>query len=73
MTIELGRTEMKIDDLLRVGQGSVIKLEEFEGETLRILANSKLIAKGEVVVDKGKYGIRITEIVSRQKRIESMK
>lgn len=73
VTIELGRTEMKIDDLLRVGQGSVIKLEEFEGETLRILANSKLIAKGEVVVDKGKYGIRITEIVSRQKRIESMK
>jgi flagellar motor switch protein FliN len=73
VTVEFGQTKMMIDDLLRVGQGSVIKLEEFEGETLRILANSKLIAKGEVVVDKGKYGIRITEIASRQKRIESMK
>ena len=73
ITVELGQTEMKIDDLLRVGPGSVIKLENLEGETLHILANSKLIAKGEVIVDKGKYGIRIIEIVSRRKRIDSMK
>lgn len=58
---------MRIDDLFRVGPGSVIKLENLEGNTLNILANSRLIAKGEVVVDKEKYGIRITEIVSRQK------
>ena len=73
ITVELGRTEMRIDDLLRVGPGSVVKLDNLEGEELRILVDTKLIAKGEVVVDKEKYGIRITEIVSRQKRIESMK
>ena len=72
ITVELGRTEMSINNLLKVGKGTVIKLKNLEDETLRILANSKLIAKGNVVVDNDKYGIRITEIVSRRKRIDSM-
>lgn len=73
ITVELGQTEMSINNLLKVSKGSVIKLKNLEDETLRILANSKLIAKGKVVVDNDKYGIRITEIVSRRKRIDSMR
>jgi len=73
ITVELGQTEMSIDDLLKVGKGSVIKLKNLEDEPVCILANSKLIAKGNVVVDNDKYGIRITEIVSRRKRINSMR
>ena len=73
ITVELGQTEMSINNLLKVSKGSVIKLKNLEDEPLRILANSKLIAKGNVVVDNDKYGIRITEIVSRRKRIDSMR
>ncbi len=73
ITVELGRTSMKINELLTLGSGSAITLDNLEGETLNILANKKLIAKGVVVVDNEKYGIRITEIVSPKKRLESLK
>lgn len=71
--VELGQTSMKINELLTLGPGSAITLDNLEGETLNILANKKLIARGVVVVDNEKYGIRITEIVSRKKRLESLK
>ncbi len=71
LTVELGRTKRKISDLLRVGSGSVIKLEQLEGEPVDILVNETLIARGEVVVEKEKYGIRINHIVSRKERINS--
>ncbi len=71
--VELGRTSMKINELLTLSPGSAITLDNLEGETLDILANKKLIARGVVVVDNEKYGIRITEIVSRKKRLESFK
>jgi flagellar motor switch protein FliN len=73
LTIELGRTRMKIDDLLKLGPGSTLALENLEEEPLDILANDKLVARGKVVVDGEKYGIRITEIVSPRERLESMK
>ncbi len=72
VTVELGRTRMVIDELLKLGQGSVIPLEKTAGETLEVLANQKLIARGEVVVMNEKYGIRLTEIVSPGERIESL-
>ncbi len=70
ITVEVGRTSMLIGELLKLGQGSIIELSKIAGETLEILANQKLIAKGEVVIVKEKYGIRITEIVSPIERIE---
>jgi flagellar motor switch protein FliN/FliY len=73
ITVELGRTRLLVSDLLKLGQGSVIELSNLAGETLAILANDKLIAKGEVVVVNEKYGIRITEIVSPKERIERLK
>ncbi|RLC32109.1 MAG: flagellar motor switch protein FliN [Deltaproteobacteria bacterium] len=68
ITIELGRTKMLINELLKLGQGSVIELSKFAGETLDIFANQRLIAKGEVVVVNDKYGIRLTEIVTPMER-----
>ena len=69
VSIELGRTRMLIDQLLKLSQGSVIELSKYAGETLEILANQKVIAKGEVVVVNEKYGIRLTEIVSPMERV----
>ena len=73
VTVELGRTEILINDLLSLSQGSVVELTKFAGQTLDLLANGKLIARGEVVVVKDKYSLRITEIVSPMERIENLK
>ncbi len=73
ITVELGRTRLLVSDLLKLGQGSVVELSNLAGETLAILANDKLIARGEVVVVNEKYGVRITEIVSPKERIERLK
>ena len=73
ITVELGRTHMVINDLLRLGQGSVIELAKMAGETLEIRANQRLIAKGEVVEVNEKYGVRLTEIVSQAERVEKLK
>ncbi|MDL1962742.1 MAG: flagellar motor switch protein FliN [Deltaproteobacteria bacterium] len=73
ITVEVGRTRILIAELLKLGQGSVVELTKVAGETLEIFANKKLIARGEVVVIKEKYGIRITEIVSPMERIEGLK
>ncbi len=71
--VELGRTQMQINELLKLGQGSVIELGKSAGENLEILANNRLIAKGEVVVSKEKYAIRLTEIISPMERVETLR
>ncbi len=73
ISVELGRTKILINELLKLGQGSVIELSKLAGETLEILANRKLVARGEVVVVNEKYGIRLTEIISPMERIERLK
>jgi len=73
ISVELGRRRMLISDLLKLGQGSVIELTKTAGETLDVLANDRLIARGEVVVVDEKYGIRLTEIVTTAERLEKMK
>ena len=73
ITVELGRTELMIHEMLKLSQGSVIELSKLAGETLDIMANRKLIAKGEVVVSNEKYGVRLTEIISPMERIERLK
>jgi flagellar motor switch protein FliN len=69
--VELGRVKIQIQELLNLGPGSAVKLIKLEGEPVDILANDTLIARGEVVVQKEKYGIRVTEITSRLDRIRS--
>lgn len=73
ITVELGRTRMAINELLKLGQGSVIELEKSAGDTLEVLANQRLIARGEVVAINEKYGIRLTEIISPMERIQKLK
>jgi flagellar motor switch protein FliN/FliY len=72
ITIELGRTRMVVNDLLKLAQGAVIELSKSAGETLEVLANQRLVAKGEVVVVNDKYGIRLTEIISPMERLEGV-
>lgn len=73
VTVELGRTKMLINDLLKLGQGSVIELSKLAGESLEILANQKPIARGEVVVVNEKYGVRLTEVISPMERVEGLR
>lgn len=73
LTVELGRTRITINELLNLRPGSAVKLAKLEGESVDILANDVLIARGEVVVRHEKYGIRITEITSRMERLKGLR
>lgn len=73
ITVEVGRTRMLISDLLKLGHGSIIELSKLSGENMEVLANRKLIAKGEVVSVDSNYGIRVTEIITPKERVESLK
>ena len=72
VSVELGRTKMLIKDLLQLGQGSVIELNKLAGETLEILVNQKLVARGEVVVVNEKFGVRLTDIISPADRVKQL-
>jgi len=72
ITAELGRAKMIINDLLQLGQGSVIELNKLAGEPLEIMVNQKLIARGEVVVVNEKFGIRLTDVISPLERIKNL-
>ncbi|SDT45978.1 flagellar motor switch protein FliN/FliY [Paenibacillaceae bacterium GAS479] len=69
VTVELGRTQKQIKDILELSQGSIIELDKLAGEPVDILVNNKLIAKGEVVVIDENFGVRVTDIVSQWDRI----
>lgn len=71
VSLELGRTKMDLRDLLQLGQGSVVELERMIDEPLDVLVNGTLVAHGEVVVVDNKFGIRLTDIVSPEKRVQS--
>ena len=65
VSVELGRTKMLVNDLLQLGQGSVVELDKIAGEPMEILINDKLVAMGEVVVVNEKFGVRLTDVVSQ--------
>jgi len=72
ISVELGRARMTIENLLRLTQGSVVELNRIAGEPLDIYVNNKLVARGEAVVVKEKFGVRIIDVVSPEKRLESL-
>ncbi|MEY8881706.1 flagellar motor switch protein FliN [Donghicola sp. XS_ASV15] len=72
MTVEVGRTEITIQDLLRLNEGSVIELDRMAGDPLDILVNGTIIARGEVVVVGERFGIRFGEIVDPEERMASV-
>lgn len=73
VAVELGRTDLTIKDVLALGPGSVVELDKLAGEPVDILVNDRLIAKGEVVVVDENFGVRVTDIVSPQKRIGKLR
>ena len=72
LSVELGRARMLVNDLLQLGQGSVVELNKLAGEPLEILINNRLVARGEAVVINEKFGIRLTDIVSPIERVKSL-
>lgn len=72
LTVEVGRAELTIKDLLRLSEGSVIELDRLAGDPLDVLVNGTLIAKGEVVMVGERFGIRFGQIIDPEKRAESV-
>lgn len=73
ISMEVGRTNIPIRNLLQLNQGSVIELDRFAGEPLDVLVNGTLIAQGEVVMVNEKFGIRLTDVLSPAERINKLK
>jgi len=72
VSMEIGRTQVNIRNLLQLNQGSVIELDRFAGEPMDVLVNGTLIAHGEVVVVNDKFGIRLTDVISPSDRVKKL-
>ncbi|GAB7079492.1 flagellar motor switch protein FliN [Megalodesulfovibrio paquesii] len=72
VSAELGRTRLLINELLQLGQGSVVELNKLAGEPLEIYVNGKLVARGEAVVINEKFGVRLTDIISPIERVKQL-
>lgn len=72
LSIELGRAQINIRDLLKLNQGSVVDLDRMAGEPLDVLVNGTLVARGEIVVVKEKFGVILTEVVSPEERVRRL-
>lgn len=73
ISMEVGRSNISIRNLLQLNQGSVVELDRVAGEALDVLVNGTLIAHGEVVVVNDKFGIRLTDVISQTERIKKLK
>ncbi|SDK06902.1 flagellar motor switch protein FliN/FliY [Ferrimonas sediminum] len=73
ISMEVGRSNISIRNLLQLNQGSVVELDRVAGEPLDVMVNGTLIAHGEVVVVNEKFGIRLTDVISQTERIKKLK
>lgn len=73
LSVELGRSKMLVNDLLQLGQGSIVELNKLAGEPLEIYINRKLVARGEAVVVNEKFGVRLTDIITPMERVRSLR
>ncbi|MBL1378380.1 flagellar motor switch protein FliN [Zobellella iuensis] len=73
ISMEVGRSQISIRNLLQLNQGSVVELDRLAGEPLDVMVNGTLIAHGEVVVVNDKFGIRLTDVISQTERIRKLK
>ncbi|MCK7459243.1 flagellar motor switch protein FliN [Idiomarina aminovorans] len=73
ISMEVGRSQISIRNLLQLNQGSVVELERVAGEPLDVLVNGTLVAHGEVVVVNDKFGIRLTDVISQIERIRKLR
>jgi flagellar motor switch protein FliN/FliY len=72
VSVEVGRSLLRIRDLLRLGQGSVVELDRVAGEPLDVCVNNTVIARGEVVLVNERYGIRLTQVVDPEDRVKHL-
>jgi len=72
LSVEVGRTGMQIRDLLKLSEGSVIELDRVAGESIDILVNNTVIARGEVVVVNERYGVRLTQVLDAAERLRKI-
>ncbi|MGA0795429.1 MAG: flagellar motor switch protein FliN [Quisquiliibacterium sp.] len=72
LSIEVGRAVIKIRDLMRLTQGSVVELDRIAGEPLDLLVNNTVVAQGEVVLVNERYGIRLTRVVPPNERLYNL-
>ena len=72
ISVEVGRTSLKIRDLMRLTQGSVVELDRIAGEPLDLLVNETLVAQGEVVLVNDRYGVRLTQVIPAADRVKNL-
>ena len=72
ISVEVGRTSLKIRDLMRLTQGSVVELDRLAGEPLELLVNNTLVAQGEVVLVNDRYGVRLTSVIPTADRVKNL-
>lgn len=70
VSVSFGRTILKLNDAVRLITGSLVELDRSLNDPVELLVNNCVIARGEVVVVEGNYGVRITEIVSQKERLQ---
>ena len=73
ISMEIGRTQISIRNLLKLNQGSVVELDRLAGEPMDVLVNGTLIARGEVVVVNEKFGLRLTDIITPSERVKTLR
>lgn len=72
LAVEIGRSKIRINNLLKLNQGSVVELDRLAGEPMDVIVNGTLIAHGEIVVVNEKFGIRLTDIISAAERVKKL-
>ena len=72
ISVSFGRSQMRLKDLVKLNTGSIVELNRSVSEPVEIIVNNCVIARGEVVVVEGNYGVRIKQIISRQERLRSL-
>lgn len=71
VAVSFGRTQLQIREVLKLNSGSIIELNRLVNEPVDVVVNDSVIARGEVVVVDGNYGVRITQIASREDRVRT--
>ena len=72
ISVEVGRAVLKLSDLLRLAQGSVVELDRIAGEPIDLLDNNTVVGQGEVVLVNDRYGIRLTRVVTAAERLKNL-
>jgi len=73
VSVEIGRTRMEVKSILNIRQGSIVELDRLAGDSVDVIVNGQLIAKGDVVIIEDNFGVRITQILSEQEMVRQLR